>query len=311
MPDSQVDSAKLYENLTASYRKLLPLEKQMIQVFAIAYEPVNRSVYFDCLLQLGIKDKDNKHFTGISLKTYIDRFLKLGLLTQDRSQGAQCNASLIDIVMRDAVKSGQFEKIVNVIELQIPVPSYGRTDSRTFRSESQFIREVRIGIYRQDIKFVTKQFEDFYRYGYSQQKITLDAILYQACSNPFDPEWFQTLKLEFYEIALATILTNGMLKLKPTDEALALLLKEFQSKGDRCTDQLLLILMEQSLLRADLETAQDAYNRLSSDYKEAGEAVLAWLYFLKGDREYAIAQFRQSLKMIRKATGKRQVYFSG
>jgi hypothetical protein len=180
MPDSQAASAKLYDSLITTYNKLSVLERQMIQIFAIAYEPTYRTIYFDCLLQLGLKDKDNKHFTDISVKGYIDRFLKLKLLTQDRSQGTQCHPHLIDIVMRDAVKSGQFEKIVTIIELQIPVPSYGRTDSRTFRNESQFIREVRIGIYRQDIKFVAKQFEDFYRYGYSQQKITLESILYQV-----------------------------------------------------------------------------------------------------------------------------------
>jgi hypothetical protein len=317
MPDSLADSFKLHEKLTAIYSKLSVLEKQMIQVFAIAYEPINRSVYFDCLLQLGLKDKDNKHFTGISLKVYIDRFLKFNLLTQDRSQGTQCHSCLIDIALRDAVQSGNFEKIVNVIELQIPVPSYGRTDSRTFRSESQFIREVRIGIYRQNMQFVTKQFEDFYRYGYSQQKITLDTILYQACCNPFDSKWFQTLKPEFHEIALATILTNGMLKLKQTDEAWTLILaslqKPTQSKDQDhdFADPLLLILMEQGLLRGDLETTQAAYDRLSVDYQEAGKALLGWLNFLKGDRELAIAQFRQSLKMIKKATGKRQIYFSG
>ncbi len=311
MPDSLANSAKLYENLTAIYRKLSALERQMIQVFAIAYEPINRSLYFDCLLQLGLKDKDNNHFNAASLKAYIDRFLKLHLLTQDRSQGPQCNPLLIDIAVRDAVQSGKFEKIVTVIELQIPVPSYGRADSRSFRSESQFVREVRIGIYRQDIKFVMKQFEDFYRYGYPQQRITLEAILYQVCNNPFDSDWFQTLKIEFYEVALATILTNGMLKLKPTDEAWTILCDKFQNQDGLCTNPLLLILMEQSLLRGDLQTAQAAYASLSSDYKEAGDASLAWLYFLKGDRESAIGQFRISLKAIKKATGKRQVYFSG
>jgi SNF2 family DNA or RNA helicase/tetratricopeptide (TPR) repeat protein len=311
MPDSLSASTKLYDSLIAIYNKLSALERQMIQIFAIAYEPINRSIYFDCLLQLGLKDKDNKHFTDISLKGYIDRFLKLNLLTKDRAQGTQCHPYLIDIFIRDAVKSGQFEKIVTVIELQIPVPNYGRTDSRTFRSESQFIREVRIGIYRQDIQFVAKQFDDFYRYGYSQQKITLEAILYQVCSNHFDVEWFQTLNPEFYEIALATILTNGMLKLKSTDEAFTLLLRGFQENGDRCTEASLLVLMEQSLLRGNLQTAQSAYDRLSSSHKNAGDALLAWLYFLKGDREFAIGQFRQSLKMIKKAIGKRQVYFSG
>ncbi|TYQ29693.1 DEAD/DEAH box helicase [Pseudanabaena sp. UWO310] len=311
MPDLQVDSAKLYENLSAIYFKLSSLERQMIQIFAIAYAPINRNEYFDCLIHLGLKDKDNKHFTATSVKGHIDRFLKLNLLTLDRTQGTQCHSCLVDIVMRDAVKTGEFEKIVNVVETQIPVPTYGRNDARTFRNESQFIREVRIGIYRQDMDFVVKQFADFYRYGYSQQKITLETVLYQVCSNPFDYEWFQTLKLEFYEVGLDTILNNGMLRLKPTEEAYKLLLREFKGNSDRCTDPLLLVLVEQSLLRADLQTAQAAYDRLPISFKESNDELLAWLYFLKGDRELAIAKFRQSLKMIRKATGKRQVYLSG
>ena len=319
MPDFQADSAKLYENLTTSYRNLSSSERQMIQVFAIAYEPVNRSLFFDCLLQMGLKDKGNQHFTAVSLKGYVDRFLQLNLLTQERSQNPQCNSFLVNIAVRDAIQAGRFEQIVSAIEVKIPVPSY-RSDSRSFTSESQFIREVRIGIYRQDIKFVGKQFDDFYRYGYSQQKITLESILYQVCNNPFDADWFQTLNVEFYEIALVTILTNGMLKLNPTDEALALLQKSFQEESlapnqenqeNRCTDSLLMVLMEQSILRGDLQVALSAYDRLSSDYKDAGGSLLAWLHFIKGDRELAIAQFRQSLKVIKKVTGKRQVFFSG
>ena len=73
MPDSQADSAKLYEKLTASYRKLSVLEKQMIQVFAIAYEPMNRTLFLDCLIQLGLKDRDNKPFTATSIKAYVDK----------------------------------------------------------------------------------------------------------------------------------------------------------------------------------------------------------------------------------------------
>ena len=223
MPDSQADSAKLYEKLTASYRKLSALEKQMIQVFAIAYEPINRTLFYDCLIFLGLKDRDGKHFNTTSIKAYVDWFLQAGLLTQERSLGPQCHNLLVDIAVRDSVQSGNFENIVEAIETKIPVRSYNKAmDTRSFSSESQFIREVRIGIYRQDIQFVTKQFEDYYRYSYSHIKITLDSILYQVCNNPFDPEWFATLNQDFYEIALATILTNGMLNLKPTEAAWAL-----------------------------------------------------------------------------------------
>ncbi|OIP68673.1 MAG: helicase [Oscillatoriales cyanobacterium CG2_30_44_21] len=311
MPSPQTNSAKIYESLLESYLKLSALERQMIQIFAIAYEPITRNNFHECLLYLGIKDKDNHPFTTVTVRSYVERFTKLHLLEQERSQGTQCNPVLVDMAVRDSVKTGSFDKIVQAISAYIPVPTYGRTDLRTFKSESQFIREVRIGIYRQDIKFVTKQFEDFYRYGYSQQKITLDTVMYQVCNNPFDAEWFQSLNPEFYEIGLATTLTNGMLKLKPTNGLLNILISDFENQSDRCTDPLLMILMEQSLLRADLPTAQAAYNRMSIAYKEAGEAILGWMYFLQGESQLAIAQFRQSLKMIRKATGKRQVYFGG
>ncbi|NUN65496.1 DEAD/DEAH box helicase [Pseudanabaena biceps] len=311
MPDPLTDSTPLYANLTTSYRKLSLLERQMIQVFAIAYEPVNRNTVLECLFYMGIRDTDNQVLSTNAARNYIERLIKLRLLTQDRSQGTQCNPQLMDIAVRDAIATGSFEKIVQAIAIYIPVPSFGKTDMRAFKSESQFIREVRIGVYRQDIKFVNKQFEDFYRYGYSQQKVTLDVILYQICNNPFDVDWFQTLNAEFYEVALSTILSNGMLKLKPTPEAISILIDDFKNKRERCTDSLLLVLMEQSLLRADLDMAQSAYDQLSVTYKDAGEAFLAWMYFLKGDGQLAIAQFRQSLKMIRKATGKRQVYFSG
>ncbi|MBD2175759.1 DEAD/DEAH box helicase [Pseudanabaena sp. FACHB-1998] len=327
MPDSLADAAKIQEKLAIQYYKLPALERQMIQVLAIAYEPTNRSVFFDCLLQYGLKDKDDRHFTVGGLKVYVDRFLKIGLLIQERSQGLQCNPYLIDIAIRDAVKAGNFEKIVKAIEAQLPVPSYGKLESRSFRSESQFVREVRIGIYRQDLTFVTKQFEDFYRYGYPQQRITLETVLHQICTNPFDVNWFKKLKSEFYEMALSTILNSSVIKLKPNHEAFTLLQNAFQEQflnptsknssedaelsSDRCTDMLLLILIEQSLLRADLETAQAAYDHLGEDYKVAGDSFIAWLNFIKGNRELAIAQFRQSLKMIKKATGKRQIYFSG
>jgi|JFJP01.1.fsa_nt_gi superfamily II DNA or RNA helicase len=311
MPDFQVDSTKLYENLTVLYRKLSALEKLIIQSFAIAFEPINRTVFLDCLNHLGAKDKDNKPLSNVTLSPYINKLLKLNLLNQERSQGVQCNALLIDIAVRDALQSGKFEQIVEAIEAKLAVPAYGKPSSRTFRSESQFVREVRIGIYRNDWDFVAKQFEDYYRYSYSQQKITLDIILFQVCNNPFDPVWFQNLKPEFYEIGLATILNNGMMKLKNTDQAWELLNQNFRDQSDRCTDSLLLVLIEQSLLRADLATAEDAYNRLSINYKEAGDSFLAWLYFLKGDHKGASTRFRLSLKSIRKVTGKRQIYFSG
>lgn len=63
-----------------------------------------------------------------------------------------------------------------------------------FQRESQFIREVRIGLYSQNLSFINKQIEDYNRYNNSKDKISIENIFEQICTNPFDADWFRTLQ---------------------------------------------------------------------------------------------------------------------
>lgn len=310
MAISKINSTKDSVNLQSAYLDLSKLERQILQLIAIAYEPISRANIYDCVVHAKLKNVDNQTFTGASLGKYIDNFIKTGLLVSNRSNTLECNPKVIEIVIRDSVKSGTFPKNVEAIEMAMPVPSYGRTDLRSFKSESQFIREVRIGIYSQDMKFVRQQFDYFYRFNYSHRLLTVDDFICQTVSNPFDKSWLELLNNEFYEISLASILDSGFINLQETHEAFEILLTSFQQQSDRCTDKLLIALMEQSIFRADLKTAQQAFECLEDIYKDISTALVATITFLSGDHQLALAQFRQSLKNFRKSVGKRQIYFS-
>ncbi|MBC1258941.1 hypothetical protein, partial [Trichormus variabilis] len=86
-----------------------------------------------------------------------DKLLKAGLLIQENRQGAECHPLLTEIVTRHAVQTGQFEILVIAVEEKLPIHTHWNRDYRIFSSLRQCIREIRIGIYRQDPSFISQQ----------------------------------------------------------------------------------------------------------------------------------------------------------
>ncbi len=159
MSATDADPVKLRRQLVEKYHQLLPPEQVIVQLFSVIYEPVSRAAFALCLNQTGTRDKNGKPFTQQTLKPYIEQLLAAGLLVQNSSQGPQCNSLLVEIATRDAVQRGGFESLVQVVQEKLPLPMRGKGGPRYFSSEGQLLREVRIGIYRQDIKFINQQLE--------------------------------------------------------------------------------------------------------------------------------------------------------
>jgi len=86
--------------------------------------------------------------------------------------------------------------------------------------------------------------------------------------------------------------------------------EECYEPGRYSSDYLHLILTEQFLLRGDIEEAQDSLERISEEYQNNAAIYLGWLSFVRGENEQAIKYYQDALKAIRKATGKRQIYFN-
>lgn len=188
MPDAADQRAKL----AAIYHALPPLEQEIVQLFSVVYEPVSRTTFVSCLSPAGIRDKGGKSFVNKTLKPFLDRLLAENILVQESGQGPRCHPLLSEIASRDAVRSGRFSDMAEAVETRIPIYKPWKHEPRYFKSGQQFLREVRIGIYRQDLKFINEQFED-YQHGYRRDSVSFEDIAHQVFNNPFDKEWFRTV----------------------------------------------------------------------------------------------------------------------
>lgn len=300
---------KLREQMVQRYRALPEIQQKIIQLFSVNYGPVSRATFLECLNQTGARHTDRKPFVAVTLRTHLEALLSAGFLLQERSQGPQCHPLLCEIATRDAVKANTFDTLVNAVEKCIPIRQTWSNGPRSFSSEDLFVREVRIGIYRKDVKFIEKQFEDYYRYSYSADKISLDDILLLVCSNPFDADWFLSLPPQIYSTALVNILENGLLNLISAEPELTCLQTLCREPEKIPSPIFPLLLTEQLLYRGRLEEAQESLKKVPSPFRDQASLFEGQLALLRGDHEMAIAHYTQSLKAFRKSTGKRKAYF--
>lgn len=286
------------------YRKLDKIKRQIVQVFSVMYEPIYRAACLKCLQHAGIRE-GGKVLSDAMLKTRLDRLINDEILVQV-SNGFQCNPAIVEIATRDAIADNKFETLVAATEAVNPIQVLSGS-AKYFKTEQQFLREFRIGIYRNDLTYASKQFEHYSRYSFNRTKITIDEAIFQVCNRSFDAEWVRSLPAPLYETVLLGILNHSVQQFVPANEAFTLLQEDCQENKIKFRWQPLL-LVEQLLLRGQLAEAQSILERLPA---EPSAALSGWLKTLSGDFETAIAQYTIGLAAFRKAIGKRKAYFSG
>lgn len=301
-----VDISLIRRQLVDKYHQLRPVEQLMVQLFSVIYEPVSRASFAICLNQVGARTNEDQPFTQTSLKPFIDRLLELGVLVQEGGLGPRCHPLLAEIATRDAVKMGRFESFAQTVQERLPISAQWKGGPRYFSSDRQLIREVRIGIYRNNVQFIYQQLEDYHKYRYHQNKVSLAEIYQQVCNDPFDAEWFRTLSPEIYENALASILNYSMLTLTPADEAFFLLKEDANQKG--LSELMQVLLVEQLILRGQFQEAQRHLELLVEPYRSIAGDLQGWLLLLQGNDERAIAESRNALRVLTKGS-KRKIYF--
>ena len=295
--------------LVTVYRKLPPLEQVMVQLFSVIYEPISRSLLLSCWNYLSAQDRGSKLLNAATIKPCIDRLLELGVLMQHSGTGPQCHPLLTEIATRDAVQANRFERLVEAVQKGFPVPRRWKDGPISFGTDRQLLREIRIGLYRNDIKFINKQLEDYYKYTYQKEKLSLDDIYQQICNNPFDPAWFRTLPTDLYSSALVSILNYSMLELTPARAPLSLLEEDVAKAGKQSSILQLVVLIEQLLLQGRLQEAQQILDQAPEAYQPQFAALRGQISVLQGDDATAIAQYTTALQALKKGTGKRKIYF--
>ncbi|KAM3093659.1 DEAD/DEAH box helicase [Phormidesmis sp. 146-12] len=307
MTDSQPNLTELRQQLIENYQNLAAPDRAIVQLLSVIYEPVSRTAFLNCVNHTGTRDARDKAFVSSTLKVYLDRLLESQLIIQQGGQGPQCNPLLVEVATRDALKAGRFETFVSAIERFLPIPQRWKDQGpRNFKNEQQLIREVRIGLYRKDVKHIEQQLEDYERYSYHLNKVSIGDILTRVCNNPFDADWFCTLPQELYETALICILNDSLLNLTPAPEAFSLLRSECEKASS--ADMQRILLTEQLLLRGQLSQAQEICDRFSEPYRTRTAALRGWLHFLRGEDDAAIGEYTIALTALQKGHGKKKAY---
>jgi len=303
-------SDTLRQQLRVSYQGLSDLHQQILRLFSVFYEPVNRTIFLQCLNAINVRQDNGKNFNSSTLKPHIEYLIKQDLLIQERGLSPRCNHLIAEIATRDAISAGTWLGMVKTIEIYFPIPTqYNDENVKRFNSQKQLLREVRIGIYRQDIEYVLLQVESYKKYAYGAKSISLDEILQLVLNNPFDVQWFEQLPQDLYEVGLHSILLDSVLNLTSSQSQFDLLQALATGSNDRCSDSLRLLLAEQLILRDDVVAARHCLEQVSKEAQEASKVLWGWLAFLEGDYKKAIALYTTAYQSLKKSTRKKKVYF--
>ncbi len=310
MFDDDLKIDKQRSQLQELYISLPEVAQRLVQLFAVIYEPLNRTTVMECFNKLGERDLDQKPFVSKTLKPHIDGLLESGLLRQEHGQGPQCHPLIAEIATRDAVKAGRFGQIARVVQKTIPIYYPWQNGPRRFQSESQFLREARIGFYQKDLAFFKEQIQDYYQAKYPKDKLTQTEVVATICRNPFDAKWFQSLSPDFYELGLTSLLNRSVWSLANCEEALEILYEDVVAENSHCSAALKQSLVEQLLLRGDIEEVPAMLDSLAKNSVDSVESYWGWLTFIQGDASKAIDYYTQALAQLRQVKNKRKAYFT-
>lgn len=306
----ETTSDKTRQRLEVAYQGLSSIRKQIIRLFSVFYAPVTRTLFLQCLNAINVRQKNGKSFNASTLKPHIEYLIQLDLLIQERGRAPRCNPLIAEIATRDAIAKGTWLGMIKTMEIYAPIPTqYNNENVKRFNSQEQLLREVRIGIYREDIEYVILQVESYRKYAYGAKSISLDEILQLVLNNPFDAYWFEQLPQDLYEVGLHSILLDSVLNLTPAQLQFDLLSKEASNPDGRCSDSLLLLLTEQFLLRDDVAAAKDCLEKVSVEAQEPAKVFWGWLAFLEGECQQAIALYTSAYQSLKKGTRKKNVFF--
>ncbi len=296
------------QSLQDKYRQLSDPQKSIVQVFALLYEPSNRELARLCWIESMLPQIDSAAARFIEKQPFsaqVTRLIGHKVLIQQRGQGPCCHPQLIEIVMREAVVSGTFEAIANAIARQVPVRSHYTGTMRLFRTPNEFMRSLRIAIYREDTPEINKLLTETSHLPW-RSEIDFYSVLRKMLTNPFDLLWMKRLSDAFLEMGLSAILEDSVARCVPATEAFELLEEVYNNRAAstepsaEISTEICLLYAEQLWLRGHVEEASKALANLEgaddiSEYAFQQQALLGALAFLKGDTSAALAHYRKGL----------------
>lgn len=307
-----MNNKEISETLLEAYETLSPVEKTIVQLCSVIYEPTTPEMIFKCLLKTDITLGRGKQQKIKSVVPYLNHLRSLKLL----NKSYQCHDAFVEVATRKALATaadgpsafGHYGLMVNAVQGVKPLKSY-----YSYGSQGQYcwvvMRDLRIGIYTHDFKLYSERLNQIY----SQCSKTFTEVhpLVRVCNNPFDGEWFRTLPPELQHEALVQIFFMALTQMVPDEDALSYAMDASNRSiiPEEKKPVLDYILSFRLLMGGRPEEAQHILSEMGDSLYNLG--VQGGIHFMQGRNEEAIESFESDLKRLRKWSGRRKEYFRG
>lgn len=303
------------DKLWAAYQVLPELDKAILEMLAVIYEPLYRTNIIACLSNANIRAADGKAFVTATLKPFLDDLKKTHFVEEIQTRGVRCQPLIVELIARDLVKQKRFKKLADAMQKALSSNRW----RAGFESTEHFIQQVRIGFYTNNPSLILEKIQIYEKHFTGQRKST-KAILRDIYNNPFDEEWLKQLPFEI----IVNILTNEIydlhVDLTPANRYVELAKSYLEGYQDIQKDklslwlQLKLCLMGLQFVQGDITAVEQGLEQADKKIGNAtvgSKAIRADVALLKGEFAQASQLFEDCLKAIRKASGKRKVSLTG
>ena len=326
--------------------RLSPLERSILQVLAVADEPLNQTVLLGLCTRAGIPTHDpatNKPLT--SLSPQLRRLRDLGLIGTNNLISEQIVEVVVRALFADTetlvtptppVQPAQLklpaaskgrknppptpqppamplaQAIVAAVRSALPEPKgmhpfLGRDKATACRRTRRELRLALVGGEERDLD----QLIDTLRH-YCQPPGTFTDPVVSLINNPFDPAWCATLPARRQALLIRRLLTHAFYALEPDQEPLALGLRP-ELRAALPADERLELLYHLALrliLAGRTGEAQRLVDELSALTGGYTFGFGGWIALVEGRLAAALDLFAADLKELRRRQRKRTIFFT-
>ena len=281
---------------------LPPAERELLQLLSIIYTQVARTSLIQCMTKAGIRIGNTKTITVPALDPLLKRLVSDGLISDTKAY-VRCLPGIVEVLTREAVRSGQFETMAEAVKGQSSRPQWAHYGY--YQNYQDCLRDLRIALYRRDVPALGEILTIAYR-DYLQDVKRRDP-LESICLDQFDAEWFISLPPAVVTRVLDGALMGGFTNFDPSSTfAFVVLEVIIRHCGERFPDLWISYSIELIFRGRPGEVVSFLEPRTGC----TAEKLRGLIAFLQGDDAKAIAHYEAGLSLLKKASGKRKIFFT-
>jgi SNF2 family DNA or RNA helicase len=288
----------------AEYHALLPLPKAMVHMMTVNVDYCRVGIMLDCLNDMGFRQNNGMELTTNNMQLIQQELINKGMLFKS-TRGISCPESIRREALRDMLLEDSFRQTVTVLLKHIPLPDTTK-QTNPFENYQQVVRSFQIALFSHKSAKEINTIENYYAYHYFRDDYRDNNLYHSILNNPFSREIMDKIHPEIrLEVALSLLERTGEL-LEPATEILHYIINSFHAGiiGKSATIKLI----NYHLLCGDKSLAHSLAANLSEDLKPEQLSRTAWLESISGNHQKADELFEQSLRYIKKRTGKRKCF---